>query len=114
MGQTKALVAKKRGRKPVIKVGAALMETKQVVEITLPIVMDEVENPFDNFRERIKEEKRGEWASDYLNGKTTCPRCQCQKPYTRTTRPSEGGLKIRYHACPICKVRFKSIEIVIS
>jgi len=62
----------------------------------------------------IAEERQGEWSSDYdsENNLAPCPRCKNARSYVRTSRPAEFGYRVRYHVCPICKLRFKSIEII--
>ena len=39
-----------------------------------------------------------------------CPECARTKTPTTTTRKWEGACRIRYHRCPDCGLRFKSIE----
>ena len=39
-----------------------------------------------------------------------CPGCGRIKTPTNTTRPWDGVYRIRYHRCPECGLRFKSIE----
>lgn len=62
----------------------------------------------------IEAEKSGEWSSDFdsLNNLAPCPRCKNLRSRIRTTRQAECGFRVRYHVCPVCTLRFKSIEIL--
>ena len=82
-----------------------------VAEVVLPVAPAEVDL-LTRMQELIQEEIRGEWSSCYLDGGATCPRCQCRRTYVRTTRKADVGFKLRHQVCPICKLRFKSIEIL--
>ena len=42
--------------------------------------------------------------------KATCPQCGLGGVTPYTTRPWEGGARLRYHKCPACGANFKSVE----
>lgn len=39
-----------------------------------------------------------------------CPNCRTEKAAVIRTLPWEGDIRIRYHHCQSCGMRFKSIE----
>jgi len=84
-------------------------------DVVLMSVAEEVVLPTDDsLRQRMQDEIRGELSTNYVLqiAGAYCPRCHCKRTRVRTTRPPEAGLRVRYHVCPICKVRFKSLELV--
>jgi hypothetical protein len=100
---------KNRGNKP--GSGGTVTVPFGSVEMLKSVPVDGSERTREPQRD-IGSEPRGEWSTEFARGGATCPRCKCGRTRIRTSRPEENGLKVRYHVCPICKVRFKSIEVV--
>lgn len=48
-------------------------------------------------------------AYDRVNG-VVCPSCKMQSGYITNTLPWEDGVRIRYHQCRRCGIKFKSTE----
>lgn len=89
-----------------VRMDAQLKETGVLIKELFPVepvALAEVD------QRKVQEDR---WTSDFNSdtGCAPCPRCLAKRTAVRTTRGIENGCRVRYHACVVCKARFKSVE----